>query len=114
MKKTNLYAIVLMVGLFGCYGSGNIYQSEKTKDVDFKKYKTYAWSPTKDTAYTKFFDKARVERTLATSVIAELTKRGMTLDTLHPDCLFTYTLVMNKSYQVGDKPPEVYNVHAYA
>jgi hypothetical protein len=32
----------------------------------------------------------------------------MVLDTLNPDCLFTYTLVLNKTYQVGQEPPPVY------
>ena len=32
----------------------------------------------------------------------------MVLDTLHPDCLFTYTLVLNKTYEVGQEPPPVY------
>jgi hypothetical protein len=44
----------------------------------------------------------------------QLSKHGMQLDTLHPDCLFTYTLVMNKTYQVGQQPPEIYNPQAYA
>jgi hypothetical protein len=32
----------------------------------------------------------------------------MTLDTANPDCLFTYTLVLTKTYQVGETPPPVY------
>jgi len=30
------------------------------------------------------------------------------LDTVKPDCLFTYTLVLNKTYEVGQEPPPVY------
>jgi hypothetical protein len=114
MKKNQLIFIGVIFAFVGCYSSNNIYQSEKTKGVDYTKYKTYAWMPTKDTAYTKMINKKNFERNLATQVIKQLSKHGMTLDTLNPDCLFTYTLVMNKTYQVGQQPPEVYNPQAYA
>jgi Domain of unknown function (DUF4136) len=114
MKKQYLVILVVILALAGCYGSSNIYQSEKTKGINFKKYKTYAWLPTTDTSYTKLVSKKKVEKALVTEVIKQLTKRGMTLDTLHPDCLFTYTLVMNKTYQVGQQPPEIYNQQQYA
>ena len=114
MKKNILILVTTLFIISGCYESGNIYQSEKTKGVDFKKYKTYAWLPTKDTAYTRLVNQKNVESALAADVIQELTKRGMTLDTLNPDCLFTYTLVMNKTYQVGQRPPEIYTPNSYA
>src|SRR5215469_1147255 len=114
MERKSLLWMGMLVLLAGCYGSSNIYKSEKTKGVDFKKYKTYAFSPTKDTAYTSMVNRKNLERNLANAVIIQLSKRGMTLDTLHPDCIFTYTLVMKKSYEVGQKPPEVYNQQAYA
>jgi hypothetical protein len=114
MKSQYLGILLVVFALVGCYGTSNIYQSEKTKGVDFKKYKTYAWLPTTDTAYTKIVSKKKVERALVAEVIKQLTARGMTLDTLHPDCLFTYTLVMNKTYQVGQQPPEIFNQQQYA
>lgn len=108
MKKTNLFLIVLICFLAGCFPSTpNVYQSETTKGVDFGKYKTYAWLPTKDSAYTKLVDKKTVEKALASAVIAQLTTRGMVLDTQNPDCLFTYSLIVVKTYTVGEAPPDV-------
>ncbi len=109
MKKISLSSIAFIFTLVACYSpTANIYQSEKTKGVDFKNYKTYAWLPTRDTAYTKLAEKQKVEAALAAAVIQQLNKRGMVMDTLNPDCLFTYTLVLNKTYQVGQAPPPVY------
>ncbi len=109
MKKNHLFLIATIFSIASCYSpAANLYQSESTKGVNFKNYKTYAWLHTKDTAYTKLADKKIVESALAAAVIQELTKRGMTMDTLNPDCLFTYTLVLNKTYEVGQEPPPVY------
>lgn len=109
MKKTSLPILALLFALVSCYSpTANLYQSEKTKGVDFKKYKTYAWLATKDTSYTKLANKQNVESALAAAVIQQLSQRGMVLDTVNPDCLFTYSLVLNKTYQVGDQPPPVY------
>ena len=114
MKWNNRILPALIVFFMACNTSSNIYESEKTKGIDFKKYQTYAWLPTRDTAYTQLVSKQKVERALALEVIGELSKRGMQLDTLNPDCLFTYTLVMKKTYEIGQKPPEVYSPQVYA
>jgi hypothetical protein len=109
MKKNHLFLIFVTFYIVSCYTpTANLYQSEKTKGVNFKNYKTYAWLHTNDTAYTKLASKQKVESALSSAVIQQLSKRGMVLDTLNPDCLFTYTLVLNKTYQVGQEPPPVY------
>jgi hypothetical protein len=110
MKRNSLSVITVMITLIACYSpTANIYQSEKTKGVEFKNYKTYAWLATKDTStYTKLASKSTVESALTSAVIQQLSSRGMTLDTVNPDCLFTYSLVLNKTYQVGQEPPPVY------
>ncbi len=110
MKRTELFIPAFVFLLAACYSpTANIYQAEKTKGVDFKNYKTYAWLPTRDTAtYTKLASKKTVETALAAAVKQQLTLRGMILDTVNPDCLFTYSLVLNKTYQLGQEPPPVY------
>ena len=109
MKKNHLFLIAVIFCTGSCYTpTANIYQSEKTKGVNFKNYKTYAWLHTNDTAYTKLASKQKVESALSVAVVQQLSKRGMVLDTLNPDCLFTYTLVLNKTYEVGQEPPPVY------
>src|SRR5450755_2393018 len=109
MKRTSLLICAAMVTLAACYSpTANLYQSEKTPGVDFKKYKTYAWLPAKDTAFTKLASKKTVESALSSAVSQQLNNKGMTLDTLTPDCLFTYSLVLTKTYQLGQEPPPVY------
>jgi hypothetical protein len=109
MKRTNLYVFASLLTLTACYSPAkNIYQSEKTPGIDFNNYKTYAWLPTKDTSFTKLANKKSVELALAQAVSQQLNMRGMQFDSLTPDCLFTYTLVLTKTYQVGQEPPPVY------
>ncbi len=109
MKKTSLFICASIVLLAACYSpTANLYNSEKTPGVDYKNYKTYAWLPTKDTSFTKLASKKTVESALSAAVSQQLAAKGMTLDTLSPDCLFTYTLVLTKTYQLGQEPPPVY------
>ncbi|HMC84361.1 MAG TPA: DUF4136 domain-containing protein [Chitinophagaceae bacterium] len=109
MKKNQIFTLAVILFLTACYSpTANLYQAEKTKGVDFKNYKTYAFLHTNDTAYTKLEDKQKVESALAAAVRQQLTKHGMVLDSANPDCLFTYTLVLNKTYQVGQSPSPVY------
>src|SRR5450432_1030652 len=108
--KNKYFFIVAIIFIFsGCYSpTANLYKSEKTEGVDFNKYKTFAWLPTKDTSYTSLANKASVENALSNAVLQQLTQRGMVLDTLHPDCLFTYKLLLTKTYTVGEEAPYVY------
>ncbi len=109
MKRTSLLLCASMLAFVACFSpTANIYQSEKTPGVDFKNYKTYAWLPTKDTSFTKLASKKTVESALAQSVSIQLNARGMQFDSLTPDCLFTYSLVLTKTYQLGQEPPPVY------
>jgi hypothetical protein len=109
MKRTSLLICTALVLLAACYSpTANLYNSEKTPGVDYKNYKTYAWLPTKDTSFTKLASKKTVESALSTAVSQQLALKGLTLDTLSPDCLFTYTLVLTKTYQLGQEPPPVY------
>lgn len=109
MKRTSLLVCTTLIALVACYSpTANLYQSEKTPGIDFKNYKTYAWLPTKDTSFTKLANKKTVELALAQAVSQQLRMRGMQFDSLTPDCLFTYSLVLTKTYQVGQEPPPVY------
>ena len=109
MKRISLYIYATMILLAACYSpTANLYQSEKTPGIDFQNYKTYAWLPTKDTSFTKLANKKTVESALASAVSQQLNARGMKFDSLTPDCLFTYSLVLTKTYEVGQAPPPVY------
>lgn len=106
--------VFTVFALGGCSPASKTYNSETTPGIDFKAYKTYAWLPTKDTAYSKIVNKRKFERALAKEVINQLTKRGMTLDTLHPDCLFTYSLIMSRKYEIDQEKEVEYSPQVYA
>ncbi len=109
MKRTSLLICASMLAFVACFSpTANLYQSEKTPGADFNNYKTYAWLPTKDTSFTTLANKKSVESALAQAVSQQLNGRGMQFDSLTPDCLFTYSLVLTKTYQVGETPPPVY------
>ena len=111
MKKMKfLIAVLSTITLicFSCKASGpEMYKSEKTPGVDFKKYKTYAWKRTADTSYTRFVNRRHFISVLIPEVIKQLDDKGMKLDTLNPDCLFQYTLVMKQKYNVDQDEQEV-------
>lgn len=100
---------LFVVSICSCSESSELFSSERLSNGDFRNYKAYAFSPTSDTAYTKMINKPQFERNLAGEVIKQLNKRKMKLDTVKPDCIFTYTLVMNRKYAVNNDQEVVYN-----
>jgi hypothetical protein len=110
LSLPNYIAVFLFALLIcSCSESSELFSSERLSDNDFRNYKTYAFSPTNDTAYTKMINKKQFEQTLAAEVIKQLNKKKMKLDTAKPDCIFTYTLVMNRKYAVNNNQEVVYN-----
>lgn len=108
---TCICAFVIL--LHACSPGPQLYNSEKLTDKDFRTYKTFAFSPTTDTAYTVMINKKQLEEDLAQAAINELTKRGLTMDTKNPDCIFTYTLKMNRKYAVDQQQEVVYSPNYY-
>lgn len=100
--------IVIAACIYGCSASSNLVKTEKLIS-DYSVYKTYAFIPTKDTAFTKMFNKKRLESLMSAAAIRELNSRGMRLDTSHPDCFFTYKLIVNREYNVDQQQEVVYN-----
>jgi hypothetical protein len=91
-----------MAFLFAACSSGpKMYSSESLNGVDFSKYKTYAFLPTKDTAYSKVVDRKKLVAALTEEGFRVLSEKGMVYDTANPDVLFRYNLVMKKDYQVN-------------
>jgi hypothetical protein len=102
MRKLFLYTLIGSLFICSCSSSHDIqFSQEKMKDVDFKKYKTYAFLPTTDTQYAKLVNRTKLVPLMTTEVKDQLDAKGLKLDTLNPDCLFTYELVMKYDYQVS-------------
>jgi hypothetical protein len=112
-KKLVGVVIAFIAICSSCSTTSDIYKSEKLSDNSFKHYKTYAFIPTTDTAYTNFFQKAPFEKMLGTAVVNQLSKKGMKMDTVHPDCLFGYKLAMNRKYEVSNQQEYVYKPDVY-
>lgn len=107
------FGFFLAIAVWSCSPTSDLYKAEKLSDNNFSNYKAYAFMPTNDTAYTKMIDRKPFEKMLGTAVKSELAKRGMHLDTTGPECLFTYTLKMNRNYEANqgqymEYKPEVY------
>ena len=108
-----LLAILIITTAFGCAPSSSLYKSENLSQTGFLNYKTYAFLPTTDTAYTKMFDKRRLESLMSAAAIKQLSKKKMTLDTANPDCFFTYRLIVNRNYEVNQEKNMVYNADVF-
>jgi Domain of unknown function (DUF4136) len=100
MKKiVALYSLLLILLLAACASGPQTFSSEAKNGVDFKKYKTYAFLPTKDTAYAKVIDRKELVASLTEQAFRVLGEKGMVYDTANPDCLFRYHLVLKKEYE---------------
>ncbi len=90
-----------------------LYESEKLSPNGYSQYKTYAFQPTTDTAFTKMFDKQNLQKLMSAAAVRELSKKGMTRDTVHPDCFFTYRLIVNRTYAANQQQHVEYNPNVY-
>jgi hypothetical protein len=112
-KAKFVLVVLFAIVTWSCSTTSDVYKSEKLSDNSFKHYKTYAFVPTTDTAYTNFFQKAPFEQMLGTAVVKQLSKKGMKMDTSHPDCLFSYKLALHRKYEVSQQQEVVYKPDVY-
>ena len=110
--RKSLFVLTTVLAI-ACSSANKMYNSEKLTDKDFSTYKTYAWSPTLDTSFTKLVNKQHLENELAPKVMEQLTKKGMTFNKENPDCLFRYHLVMTRKYDVSQDKGTAYNAEVY-
>jgi len=114
MKKL-LAGLILIVALGGCASNTGLqFDSEEMLESGYSTFKTYAFLPTNDTNYAKLINRQTFVPLLVTTAKAEIDKKGLVLDTLHPDCLFTYHLVMNRKYEANQQSVTEYKPQTYA
>jgi hypothetical protein len=110
MKIKIIFPLIIVVLILTACGSAPFtFSSEKMLEKGYNTYKTYAFLPTTDTNYTKLVNRQQLVPLLVSGVMAELNDKGMKLDTLNPDCLFTYQLVVNRKYEANATSHTVYN-----
>lgn len=107
MKQGFLFALPLL--LAACAAPAIKITSEEMLDKGYGSYKTYAFIPTTDTMYGKMLNRAVFVPALIKEATEQLEKRGFKLDTLHPDVLFTYHLVLARNYDASAEQKVVYN-----
>ncbi len=108
-----LFIITVAACIYSCSAPSDLFKTEKLLPSGYSAYKTYAFVPTADTSYAKMFDKKRLEALMSAAAIRELGNKGMKLDTAHPDCFFTYKLIVNRNYEVNQQQEVVYTPDVY-
>jgi len=113
MKIQYSLAVIIAIVIAACSSGPKQITYDKAPHVDFSKYKTYAFSSPTDTVFTRYVNKKQLENGLATEITQQLKNRNMTLDVQHPQCYFTYTLVMKNDYQLDANKQVIYNLQTY-
>jgi len=80
----------LMLLFSSCSSSGITSSSVKTKGVDLKKYKTYAWIKPADAEEEVRKDDKLYGKFILQLCNEELSKKGLVLDTENPDAVFIF------------------------
>lgn len=91
MKITFSFTLLALVFLtVSCSENGISSSSVKTKGVDLKKYKTYAWVKPSNPDDESRKDDKLYGKLILDLCNEELTKKGFTLDTENPDAVFIF------------------------
>lgn len=108
----NFSQVVLAVFLSSCMQM-SIY-SDRDKDINFNKYKTFAWLPHPHTYLKKgnAIDNDIVENNIVKYVSKELINREMRLDTAHPDVVMDFDIMTEKKVK-QIQTPAYYNSGFY-
>ena len=64
--------------------------SDRNDEIDFKKFKTYAWLAPGDSVLNRYRSDKLYGGTITYVANKELTSRGMKLDSLRPDAIFVF------------------------
>jgi hypothetical protein len=88
------FCIWVILSMSGC---ATMVSTNTSRSVDFNKFKTFAWTrPDIQTGENPVYKNAIVHRNLKFAVENELFKRGLQVDTLHPDLLIGYHVYTEK------------------
>lgn len=107
-RKWSLLPLFTLL-MASCSQPAVLISSEEMLESGYGSYKTYAFIPTTDTMYGKMINRAVFVPALVKEATMLLEKKGFKLDTLHPDVLFTYHLVIARNYDANSEQKVVYN-----
>lgn len=113
MKKIYTFLGICAIAIIIASCSHTNYPTERADNIDFSKYKTYAFLPPDDTSFAKLVNKDTLNKTLARIAAAELSKKGFTMDKEHPECYFKYRLILQRTYDISQQQEVVYQPGVY-
>jgi hypothetical protein len=79
-------------------------KSQKDEKFNFKTLKTYAWLPFMDSISARGVDHYQLCNTISSSIDDQLFKRGSKIDTINPDFLVRYSIMLSNSINVVSTP----------
>ena len=91
-KKLSVFVLFTMALFLGCDEDYTV-KSEKLEKIDFKKIRTYAWLPSND-SITVSIDKFQLHNIIVSNIDMQLLQRSMSLDTVKPDILVRYSIML--------------------
>jgi len=98
-----LLSFSLALFLFSCSGSFNTFD-EYSKSIDFTKYKTYAWIPSASIDIQNQSTERMFGKMVTSISNEELKKKGMVLDTEHPDAVIRFSMGIKNQIQYSQSP----------
>jgi len=103
--KSILKSVMLIV-IFSFIACDENYtvKHEKVENVDFKKFKTYAWLPVMDSVTVWGIDRQQLNNAIFSNIEEQLMERKITIDTVKPDILVRYSVMVNNSISVVNTP----------
>ncbi len=110
--KTIRFIITLTTILLSVSCASVYYDLDKS--APFVTYKTYAWLPRTDTIKNPLLNNQLIDKNIHTLINQQLTERGYRLDTLNPDILVRYNVMINKRESIVNTPSYIYMPFAYA
>ena len=103
-SKSSLFFILTgLVILTSTQSVGQTFEDHDTK-ADFNKYTTYAWIAPGDSVLNRVRKDKLFGGTIMYVANDQIKKRGMALDTLHPDALFIFQTVVDDRTQYSQSP----------
>ena len=114
MRFSYLISIVLIALLAACSGGVRTF-STQAKGTDLARYKTYAWVMPGDHESAFRTDDKIYSGLILKLANAELKEKGFVLDTLKPECVFTFDTRVSEQveYSAGAPPAGGYAYTGY-
>lgn len=100
--KTHIQLLALLVAISSC-GTARYFQ-QTADNVDFGKYKTFAFLPRTDTAEFSLYNSGIVQENTVKDISGEMERRGFKLDAENPDLLILPHFMFERKHQTVYDP----------